>query len=327
MEIKSVAVKVKGGKKKQKKGFFRKLKENWPLLLMALPGLIWLIIFYYIPVVGNVVAFKNFKFTSEGGFIESVLKSEWVGFDNFKFLFSSSHAYIITRNTILYNLTFIILGLIVAVSFGFILSQLRNKQLIKTVQTSMLLPYFLSWVIVSFFVFAFISPDKGLINRLIMDNGGVPTNWYVKQGIWPPLLVFLGIWKTIGYNTVIYFAAIVGIDKSYYEAAEMDGANKWQQIRQVLLPQIVPLMIVLTILGLGNIFRADFGLFYQIPRNSGLLFNVTAVLDTYIYNGLASTGNISMSTAAGLYQSFVGFIILFTANSIVRKIDKESAMF
>lgn len=327
METKSVAVRVEGGKKKQKKGFFKTLKENWPLLLMAAPGLIWLVIFYYIPVAGNVVAFKNFKFAPDGGFIDSIIGSEWVGLDNFKFLFSSSHAYIITRNTILYNFTFIILGLVVAVSFGFILSQLRSKQLIKTVQTSMLLPYFLSWVIVSFFVFAFISPDKGLVNRLIMDNGGVPTNWYVNQDVWPPLLVFLGIWKSIGYNTVIYFAAIVGIDKSYYEAAEMDGANKWQQIRHVLLPQIVPLMVVLTILGLGNIFRADFGLFYQIPRNSGVLFNVTAVLDTYIYNGLASTGNISMSTAAGLYQSLVGFIVLFTANSIVRRIDKESAMF
>lgn len=310
-----------------KKPFSKKIRDNWPLLIMTLPGLIWLVIFYYIPVLGNVVAFKNFRFASNGGFIASVLESDWVGFDNFKFLFSSSHAYIITRNTILYNLVFIILGLFVAVSFAFILSQLRSKKVIKTVQTSMLLPYFLSWVIVSFFVFSFISPDKGLINRLIMDNGGVAKNWYVTQNVWPLLIVFLGIWKSIGYNTVIYFAAIVGIDKSYYEAAEIDGASKWQQIRHVLLPQIVPLMVVLTILGLGNIFRADFGLFYQIPRNSGVLFNVTAVLDTYIYNGLASTGNISMSTAAGLYQSLVGFIILVIANSIVRRIDKESAMF
>ncbi|MDO4431700.1 MAG: ABC transporter permease subunit [Aerococcaceae bacterium] len=294
---------------------------------MTLPGLIWLIIFYYIPVLGNVVAFKKFKFSPEGGFVKSILESEWVGFNNFKFLFSSSAAYTITRNTILYNLAFIVIGLVFAVGFAVILSQLRNKLLVKTVQTTMLLPYFLSWVIVSAFVYAFLSPDKGLVNKLLLEAGTAGKNWYVTPSIWPPFMIFINIWKNIGYSSIIYFAAIVGIDRTYYEAAEMDGATKWQQIWHVMLPQIVPMMIILTILGIGNIFRADFGLFYQIPRQSGPLSNVTSVLDTYIYNGLKNSGNIGMATAAGLYQSFVGFILLFSANLVVRKIDKDAALF
>lgn len=313
-------------KQKERKRKLKRFKSSWPLLLFSLPGLIWLVIFYYIPVFGNVVAFKNFKFSSNGGFFKSIFESEWVGFKNFEFLFSSRNAFIITRNTVLYNLFFIFVGLMIAVTFAIILSQMRNRLLVKGIQTSMLLPYFLSWVIVSYFVSAFISADKGLIPNIIRDMGGVAKNWYVTPGIWPPLLIFLGIWKGIGYSSVIYFAAIVGIDKTYYEAAEVDGATKWQQIRHVMLPQIVPMMIVLTILNLGNIFRADFGLFYQIPRNSGLLYNVTAVLDTHIFNALKSSGDISMATAAGLYQSFVGFLLLSLSNMIVRKIDPDSAV-
>ena len=313
-------------KQKMRKQKMKRLKSSWPLLFFALPGFIWLIIFYYIPVFGNVVAFKKFQFSDDGGFFSSIFNSQWVGFKNFEFLFSSRNAYIITRNTVLYNLFFIFVGLIIAVSFAIILSQMRNRFLVKTIQTSMLLPYFLSWVIVSFFVSSFISVDKGLIPNLIREAGGVAKNWYVTPSIWPPLLIFLGIWKGIGYSSIIYFAAIVGIDKTYYEAAEVDGATKWQQIRHVMIPQIVPMMIVLTILALGGIFRADFGLFYQIPRNSGLLYNVTAVLDTHIYNALTASGDISMATAAGLYQSFVGFILLSVANMIVRKIDPESAV-
>lgn len=305
---------------------WKQLKANWPLLIFTLPGVVWLVLFYYIPVLGNVVAFKNYKFSPDGGFFRSILDSEWVGFNNFKFLFASKNAYIITRNTVLYNLVFIFVGLLIAVTFAIILSQMRNKLLVKTIQTSMLLPYFLSWVIVSSFVAAFISPERGLINQMILDAGGTVKNWYVMPKVWPPLLIFLGIWKGVGYSAIIYFAAIVGIDKTYYEAAEVDGATKWQQIKNVTLPHIVPMMIILTILALGNIFRADFGLFYNIPRNSGLLYNVTAVLDTHIFNALTSSGDISMATAAGLYQSLVGLILLTIANMIVRKIDPDSAV-
>ncbi|MDN6290764.1 MAG: sugar ABC transporter permease [Alkalibacterium sp.] len=312
---------------KKKKSSLKKFNENKSLLLFVIPGAVWLVLFFYIPVLGNVVAFKDFRFAAGGGFWESIASSEWVGLDNFKFLFSSSNAYIITRNTILYNVGFITLGLLFAVAIAIIMSQLRSKKMIKIYQTSMLLPYFLSWVIVSYFVYSFLSPDKGMINSLLETFGISTVNWYTQPTFWPFILIFLGIWKGIGYNSVIYFASIMGINPSYYEAAEMDGASKWQQIRHIVIPHLVPLITILSILAVGNIFRADFGLFYQIPRNSGALYSVTSVLDTYIYNGLTSSGDIGMSTAAGLYQSFVGFILVVTTNLIVRRFDKESALF
>lgn len=313
--------------KKKKKGFLYHLNKDKAMLLMALPGTIWLIFFFYIPVAGNVVAFKDFKFVEDGGFWGSISQSAWVGFDNFKFLFSSSNAYIITRNTLLYNITFIVVGLIMAVSIAVIVSQLRSKRMIKIYQTSMLLPYFLSWVIISYFVYAFLSPDKGLVNSIITGQGGTAISWYSDPTYWPFILVFLGIWKGVGYSSVIYFAAIMGIEPAFYEAAEIDGASKWQQIRHVTLPHLVPLITILTIMGVGGIFKADFGLFYQIPRNAGALYNVTSVLDTYIFNGLATSGDIGMTTAAGLYQSVVGCILVVITNLIVRRFDEESALF
>ncbi len=304
----------------------KKAMKHKALLLMALPGTIWLIVFFYIPVLGNVVAFKNFKI-SEGGFIKSLIDSPWVGFKNFEFLFKSSNAYIITRNTVLYNVTFIVLNLIVAVIFAVILSQLRSKRSIKVIQTSMLLPYFLSWVIINFFVNSFLNPEKGLFNAIITGNGGEAISWYNEPKYWPFIIIFMGVWKGIGYNSIIYFASIMGIDPTYYEAAEVDGASKWQQIIHVTIPQLIPLMTVLTILAVGNIFRADFGLFYQLPRESGALFDVTNVLDTYIFRGLMKSGDIGMASAAGLYQSVVGCILVIVTNLIARKYDENSALF
>ena len=199
--------------------------------------------------------------------------------------------------------------------------------MIKVYQTSMLLPYFISWVIISYFVYAFLSPDKGLLNAIITGNGGEAINWYNEPRFWPFILLFLGVWKGIGYNSIIYFASIMGIDPTYYEAAMVDGATKWQQIKNVTIPQLVPLITILSILAVGNIFKADFGLFYQIPRNSGALYEVTSVLDTYIYNGLTSSGDIGMASAAGLYQSVVGCILVVGANLFVRRFDEESALF
>lgn len=302
------------------------LRQNAIFLLMVLPGVIWLILFFYIPVLGNVIAFKDYRHSGEG-FIDSVLQSEWIGLDNFKFLFQSSDAYIITRNTILYNLGFILLGLVFAVGIAIIFSEMRSKWLVKIYQTTTLFPYFLSWVIISFFVYAFLSPDKGLLNSILQDMGMDPISWYSSPGYWPFILLFLGIWKGLGYNSIIYYATIMGIDPTYYEAAIVDGASKWQRIRYVTIPQLLPLVTILTILAVGNIFRADFGLFYQIPKNSGPLFNVTQVLDTYVYRGIAGTGDIGMAIAAGLYQSIVGCILVVTTNLLVRRFDKESALF
>ncbi|BDP78598.1 sugar ABC transporter permease [Enterococcus faecium] len=225
------------------------------------------------------------------------------------------------------NVAFILLNLLISVVFAIIMSELRNKRLVKVYQTMSLLPYFLSWVIISYFVYAFLSPDKGIFNQWITGHGGEAVNWYNEPKYWPFILVFIGTWKGIGYNSIIYFASVMGIDPTYYEAAMVDGASKWQQIKHVTIPQLIPLMTILTILAVGNIFRADFGLFYNIPRNSGALYDVTQVLDTYIYNGLTSTGDFGMTAAAGLYQSVVGFVLLMITNTIARRFDSDSALF
>ena len=308
------------------KKFVRTLRENFIFLLMVLPGAAWLILFFYIPVFGNIVAFKDYHITGEG-FIDSVMRSKWVGFDNFKFLFSSKDAYIITRNTVLYNLGFIFLGLIVSVGIAIIFSELRSKRVVKVLQTSMLFPYFLSWVIISFFTDAFLNVDKGLVNHILASFGMKAINFYSELWIWPALLLFLGIWKGFGYSSVMYYATIMGIDPTYYEAATVDGASKWQRIRNITIPQLSSLITVLTILAVGNIFRADFGLFYQIPHNAGALYSVTNVIDVYVYNGLTKSGDIGMTAAAGLYQSVVGVCFFLISNIFARRIDKNSALF
>lgn len=309
-----------------KNTFFRNIWRYKTLILMALPGMVWMIFFFYIPVLANVVAFKDFHISPDG-FMASLKASPWVGWNNFKFLFSSNEAFLITKNTVLYNVAFILLNLFISVFFAIVMSELRNKKLVKVYQTMSLLPYFLSWVIISYFVYAFLSPDKGVFNQWITAHHGTPINWYNEPKFWPFILIFVGVWKGIGYNSIIYFASAMGIDPTYYEAATVDGANKWQQIKNVTLPQLVPLMSIMTILAVGNIFRADFGLFFNVTRNSGSLHQVTAVLDTYIYNGLTATGDIGMTAAAGLYQSVVGFILLIISNGIVRHFDSGSALF
>lgn len=308
------------------KKFLKNLWKNKAWLLMVLPGTIWLLVFSYLPMFGTVLAFKDFKI-SPGGFIESLVSSKWVGLDNFKFLFTSGDAFRITRNTVVYNLIFIILGLVFAVFVAIILSEIANKKLGKIYQTSMLFPHFLSWVIVSYFVFSFLSFDKGMLNSVLGTFGVDPVSWYSEPKHWPFILVFMNIWKGVGYGSIVYLAAIVGIDRTYFEAARIDGASKWQQIKNITIPLLIPLMIVLTIMAIGGIFRSDFGLFYQVPRNSAVLYPVTDVIDTYIYKGLMNMGNIGMSTAAGLYQSIVGFVLIMTTNFLVKKLDPEYGLF
>ncbi|WP_078378761.1 ABC transporter permease [Sutcliffiella halmapala] len=308
------------------KQFGKNLYENRIWLLMTLPGLIWLIVLKYIPMFGQVIAFKDFRFHPDG-FLASVIHSEWIGFENFKFLFSTNDAFIITRNTVLYNLVFIVVGLILAVAVAIILSELTKQKLAKIYQTGMLFPHFLSWVVVSYFVFAFLSVDKGLFNSVLGLFEIDPVSWYNEPAYWPYFIVAVSQWKGVGFSSIVYLAAIVGIDRTYYEAAMIDGASKWQQIWNVTIPMIMPLIIILTILNIGSIFSADFGLFYQIPRDSGPLYPVTNVIDTYVYRGLMTMGDIGMSTAAGLYQATVGFILILVTNYIVRKIDEENALF
>lgn len=306
--------------------FFRNLIKNKVMLFMVLPGAIWFFFFSYLPLVGTIVAFKQYRFSREG-FWASIVKSEWVGWDNFKFLFSGNDAWVITRNTLLYNIAFIFLGLILSVAMAILLSELVSKKLAKIYQTGMFLPYFLSWVIVGYFAFSFLSLDRGMLNQILGWFGAEPIQWYSEAKYWPYILIIVNLWKAIGYSSVVYLASILGIDKSLYEAAMIDGASKWQQIRSITIPMLSPIIIIMTLLAVGRIFYADFGLFYQVPRDSGTLYSVTNVIDTYVYRGLKTTGEIGMSTAAGLYQSIVGFILVIVSNFVVRKIDKDSALF
>lgn len=313
-------------KTKKNTGFFYQLRKNWPLFVMLTPGIIMLIINNYIPMFGVIIAFKRYRF--HGNFFLSLIKSEWVGFKNFEFFMKTPYAWQMTRNTILYNLAFIILGLIVPVSCAIILTELHNKRMSKIYQSIVFLPYFLSWIVVSYLAHSMLSIESGFINKSILAPLGITrVEWYSEPKYWPFILVFFQLWKYTGYNIVVYLAAITGIDPEYYEAASIDGASKWQQIRHITIPMLQTLMIILTLLAVGRIFNADFGLFYNVPRNSGALQPATQVIDTYVYSALRNTNDIGMASAAGTYQAVVGCITVFTANLIVRKIDKESALF
>ena len=303
--------------KKQKKSRWFYFKKNLPLTMMALPGSILMILCKYLPLSGIVLAFKQYNIR------DGIFGSAWNGLKNFEYLFRTKDAWIITRNTLGYNLMFIVLDLVLAVTMAIILNELHQKRAAKVYQTIFMAPYFLSWVVVSFIAYSLLSVDNGFINRAL----GLNVTWYSQTSAWPVILVVFQIWKTLGYSTVMYLGSIVGISNDYYEAALMDGATKWQQIKYITLPSLKGMMIVLTILAIGKIFYADFGLFYQLPRNSGPLFPVTNVIDTYVYRALKENGNIGMSAAASLYQSLVGFVLVLTSNFIVRKIDPDSALF
>lgn len=296
-------------------------KKNLPLTLMALPALIIMILFKYLPLGGIVVAFKKFNVR------KGIFGSEFIGWENFKFLFKSSDAFTITRNTLLYNVLFLVLDLVIAVAIAIALNELLNKRRSKVFQTIFMAPYFLSWVVVSFMMFALLSVDNGLFNRILELFGRDPVNWYSTPSQWPFILIISQIWKTVGYSTVMYLGCLTGIPNDYYEAAVMDGATKWQQIKYITIPAMRSMMIILSILAVGKIFFADFGLFYQLPRNNGPLFPVTNVIDTYLYRALKETGNIGMAAAANLYQSVVGCILIVGSNMVVRKVDKDSALF
>ncbi|HYE81510.1 MAG TPA: ABC transporter permease subunit [Clostridia bacterium] len=307
--------------KRQKPALLKELVKNRVLYLMLLPGLLVLLVNNYLPMFGIVIAFKDYNYTK--GF----WKSDWVGFENFKYLFNSKAAYQITRNTILYNLAFIIIAATIAVALAIIFNELLNRRMSKLYQSVMFLPYFLSWVVISYLVFALLSSDMGFINKMLISSGMQPVDWYVEPRFWPLIIILVNTWKWTGYDSIIYLAAIVGFDKSLYEAAAVDGASRFQQITKVMVPMLMPVIIILTLIKVGRVFFTDFGLFFNIPRNSGPLFDATNVIETYVFRALRQTGDIGMASAAGFYQAIVGFIVVLTANYIVRKIDKDSSLF
>lgn len=297
------------------------LQKQWPFYVMIIPGFLYLLINNYGPMLGMFIAFKKVDYGL------GIFKSPWVGLQNFEYLFKTDAAAIMTRNTILYNVAFIVLGTILGVAVGIMLSELRSKAQTKFFQTVILLPYLLSWVICAYIGYAFLSKESGLLNNLLANFGLGAIDWYNDPGKWPLILIFVNIWKGIGYTSIIYMSTIIGIDKSLYEAARVDGATKWQEIRMITLPLLKSTVIMLTIMNIGRIFYSDFGLFYQIPLNSGTLYPTTQTIDTYVYRALMQQNQIGMSAAAGFYQSIVGFVLVLTANTIVRKLSPDDAMF
>lgn len=305
-----------------KLSFKKTLRKYYLLYLMFVPGAVYLLINNYIPMAGIVIAFKNYNVR------DGIWKSPWVGFDNFEYLFKTKDAWIITRNTLGYNLAFIVLGTAFAVTVAILLYELKSQRARKAYQTIILIPFLISMVITSYLVYGFLAQDVGFVNNSILKALGKSSiSWYSESRYWPFILIFINLWKQFGYNCIIYYATLMGIDRGYFEAAVIDGAGRWQRVRHITLPHLKPTIIIMTLMALGKIFYSDFGLFYQVPMNSGPLVNVTNTIDTYVYRGMMSTGNLGMSSAAGFYQSVVGFALVLSVNLIVRRVDRENALF
>jgi putative aldouronate transport system permease protein len=306
---------------KVKKKFWS--KDDTEYTLLVVPTTVWYFLFCYMPMFGIIIAFKNYRIS--GGFINSIINSRWVGFENFKFLFSNPDIWVIIRNTLLYNAVMIICGIVLPVTLALIISELRGKRLAKIYQTILFFPYFLSWVVVSTVVWAFLSYDMGMVNMIAFDLGLPQRNWYTDRAFWPGFLIFMSQWKGIGYGTVIYLAAITSVDKTVYEAAVIDGAGKWQQIRKITLPMIKTVIVLMFILSAGRIFYSDFGLFFQVPRDSNSLYRAVYTIDVFVYKQLRSS-TVGMASAAALLQAVISCFTILLVNQIVKKVDADSAM-
>ena len=296
------------------------LTHKW-LWLMALPGCAIVFVFSYLPMFGVILAFKDYK-VSDG-----ILGSRWVGLDNFKYLFSTRDAWNITYNTLFLNTLFIVTGTVGGILIALLINEVRSRWLIKFYQSAMFLPYFISWVIVSYFVYSLLSYDMGIINAMLNSLGMDPVQWYNEPRLWPALLTVVNLWKGVGYGSVIYLAGIMGIDGELFEAATIDGASKFQQIARITLPLLMPLIITLTLMAIGRVFFADFGLFFNVTRDTGALYSTTNVIDTYVFRALRKSGDIGMASAAGFYQAFVGLFLVLASNLFVKKINPDRALF
>jgi putative aldouronate transport system permease protein len=300
----------------------KRLKKYRLLYLMMVPGIVYLIFNNYMPMTGIIIAFKKYNYQ------KGIWKSPWVGLDNFKYLFATRDSWIIIRNTLAYNLVFIVISVVVGMTLAILLDQLRSSRMKRAYQMLFLLPYMISIVVVSYIVYALLSTNTGFVNQRLLAWFGIdPVSWYSEPKYWPFILVLVNQWKWLGYNCVIYYSSIIGIDTQYYESAIIDGASRWQRITHITIPLVRKTVIIMVLMQIGNIFRSDFGLFYQVPMNSSSLMDVTNTIDTYVYRGLKSINSLGMTSAAGVYQSVVGFVTVLAANLVVRKIDKDSALF
>lgn len=289
---------------------------------MMLPGLLYFLINNYLPMPGIILAFKKVNWRL------GIFGSKWNGLKNFTFLLSSGQLATIVRNTVLYNLAFIVIGTVLAIAVAILLNEVRSKAANRIFQTLILLPYLMSMVVVSYLAYAFLSVETGYVNNAILPALGMePIRFYQEPGYWPFILILINTWKGIGFTSVVYLAAVVGISEDLFEAARVDGASKFQQIFKITLPCLKPTIITMFILSISKIFFSDFGLFYQVPKNSGILYPVTQTIDTYVYNALMNQNNPGMSAAAGLFQSVVGCVLVVLSNALIRKVSREDALF
>ncbi|QHW35040.1 sugar ABC transporter permease [Paenibacillus rhizovicinus] len=276
----------------------------------------------YLPMFGIFLAFKDLNFA------KGIWGSAWNGLDNFKFMFTTNDIWYTIGHTIGYNLVFLVVNTVLSVLAALLLNEVKNRAMSKFYQSTMLLPHFISMVVVAYLVFGFLNPDLGFINKSVLEPlGREGISWYMEPQYWPSILTVVNIWKSVGFGSIIYLATIVGIDKEYYEAAMLDGAGKWKQMTKITLPFLVPVIIILTLLAIGRIFSADFGLFYQVTMNSGMLKSTTEVIDTYVYNALLVSGDTNLASAAGLLQSVVGFVLIVSVNWIVKRISSDKGLF
>lgn len=310
--------KMKTNKIKSNLANTSKIKQNVALSLLCLPGVIWVICFCYLPMFGVVVAFKDYNY------IDGILHSPWVGFRYFKYFFTSNDAGVVIRNTLGYNLIFMFINQIAPLFVALCLYEMKKS--VKVYQTAMILPNFISWVLVAYIGYAFFSQDTGIINAAIKSLGGKGIQWYSEPKYWPAILVIFNLWKNTGMGSILYYASLCAIDASLFEAAEIDGAKRFKQIIYISLPEIAPVICILLIMSVGTIMGGDFGLFYQVPRNSGALYSVTDIIPTYIYR-LLQNGNMSYGSAVGLFQNLVGAALLLVANFVIKKINPENALF
>ncbi len=307
---------------KKQKGYKKSMKsDSMQLNSMIVPGFVLLFIFNYLPMVGIILAFKNFTP------ILGIFGSKWCGFDNFRFFFMSDDFWMLMRNTIGYALWFLFICNVTSIAFAILCYNVHNKLALKFYQTTAILPTFMSIVLISYIVYVFLSPTNGLVNRAIETFGGKGIDWYTEPGYWPVILTVVKIWNGMGYGSLLYYATMVGIDESLFEAAKIDGANKWQQIIHVIVPEISALICLNIIMGLGGALNGDFGLHYQITRNIGMLYETTDIFPTYVFRALQEGSSMGRTAAVGLFQSLCGVILIVISNATIKKIDPEKSMF